>query len=68
MQVITHQGDTVDALVYRHFGSTQGVVEQVLEMNPGLADYGPILPHGLKVSVPDPQTQQTTVSLLKLWD
>lgn len=68
MRVVTHQGDTVDALCFRHFGRTQGLVEAVLELNPGLADRGPILPHGLQVDLPDTPTQQTNTQLLKLWD
>jgi phage tail protein X len=69
MRVITHQGDTVDALCFRHLGRTQGVVEIVLEQNPGLADYGPVLPHGLQVDLPDTTTQPTnTPTLLRLWD
>ncbi len=44
MQVIAQQGDTVDALCWRYFGRTQGVVEQVYSLNAGLADAGAILP------------------------
>jgi phage tail protein X len=68
MRVITHQGDTVDALCYRHYGRTQGLVEAVLEKNPGLAEHGPVLPHGLQVDLPDAPTQQTNTTLLQLWD
>jgi phage tail protein X len=69
MRVITRQGDTVDALCFRHLGRSQGVVEIVLEQNPGLADHGPILPHGLQVDLPDTTTQPTnTPTLLRLWD
>ena len=49
MKVRAYQGDTVDALCWRHYGRTQGVTEQVLKANPGLAEYGPFLPHGLQV-------------------
>ncbi|VUC77800.1 Phage tail protein X (GpX) [Salmonella sp. NCTC 11881] len=41
MKVRAHQYDTVDALCWRHYGRTQGVTEQVLHANPGLAEYGP---------------------------
>ena len=40
MKVRAHQYDTVDALCWRHYGRTQGVTEQVLKANPGLAEYG----------------------------
>ncbi|WP_258087249.1 tail protein X, partial [Xenorhabdus bovienii] len=36
MQVRAFQGDTVDLLCWRHYGRTQGIVEQVLEANPDL--------------------------------
>ncbi|ELS1222952.1 TPA: tail protein X [Escherichia coli] len=51
MKVRAHQYDTVDALCWRHYGRTQGVTEQVLKANPGLAEYGPFLPHGLQVEL-----------------
>jgi phage tail protein X len=68
MEVRAQQGDTVDALCWRHFGQTTGMVEQVLEMNAGLADYGPILPHGLVVQLPDKPATTPTAPLLQLWD
>ncbi|AOP41948.1 tail protein X [Edwardsiella piscicida] len=67
MKVRAHQYDTVDALCWRHYGRTQGVIEQVLQANPGLAEYGPFLPHGLQVELPD-ITASTTVQTVQLWD
>jgi phage tail protein X len=67
MKVYAHQGDTVDALCQRYYGKTQGVTEQVLLNNPGLADRGPILPHGCQVDMPD-IIQTATVQTLQLWD
>ncbi|MGX4060426.1 tail protein X, partial [Escherichia coli] len=49
-------------------GRTQGVTEQVLKANPGLAEYGPFLPHGLQVELPDIPTTTTTVQTVQLWD
>ncbi|VEA30311.1 phage tail protein X [Salmonella enterica subsp. enterica] len=46
---------------------TQGVTEQVLQANPGLAEYGPFLPHGLQVELPD-ITASTTAQTVQLWD
>lgn len=67
MKVRAYQGDTVDALCWRHYGRTQGVTEQVLQSNPGLAEHGPFLPHGLQVELPDIATT-TTVQTVQLWD
>ncbi|MCI0152144.1 tail protein X [Paraburkholderia sediminicola] len=52
MKVIAQQGDTVDALCWRHYGRTDGTVEAVLEANAGLADYGVVLPLGTVVYLP----------------
>lgn len=61
------QGDTLDAICWRHYGRTAGVVEQVLDANPGLASLGPILPHGTAVQLPDITTQQQRKTV-QLWD
>lgn len=66
-QVRTLQGESVDALCWRHYGRTQGAVEAVLQANPGLARYGLILPQGLLVHMPalSAPPPKTTVTL---WD
>jgi phage tail protein X len=61
------QGDTVDALCWRHYGRTAGVTETVLEANPGLADHGPTLPQGLLVMMPDIQSAAPQRQMLNLW-
>ncbi len=35
MRVYALQGDTVDAICWRYYGRTQGVVEQVYSLNEG---------------------------------
>ncbi|MDP5672882.1 tail protein X, partial [Pseudomonas aeruginosa] len=50
--VIANQSDTVEAICWRYYGRTAGVTEAVLEANHGLADHGPTLPPGLKVTMP----------------
>lgn len=68
MQVIAHQGDTVDSLCWRHIGSTADV-ELVLEINPGLAALGPILPEGTRLTLPDaPVSAVAQANLINLWD
>jgi phage tail protein X len=68
MQVIAHQGDTVDALCQRHLGATATVTEQVLEMNPGLAALGAILPMGTRVELPDQAPARNNNTHIQLWD
>lgn len=70
MRVYAHQGDTLDVLCWRHLGSTAGLVEQALELNPGLCAHGAVLPHGTAVNLPDITTTATAAerSLVQLWD
>jgi len=63
-----HQGDTVDAICWRYYGRTAGVVEQVLEANPGLADLGPVLPNGTLITMPAAATQAAQRQVVNLWD
>lgn len=67
MRVIAQQHDTVDAICWRHYGRTAGVTEQVLLANPGLADHGPLLPHGTVVELPDITTPPPQATV-KLWE
>lgn len=70
MRVHAMQGDTLDLLCHRHLGATAGLVEKTLELNRGLADLGPVLPHGTAVVLPDLATAQTPAvrALVQLWD
>ncbi|ENK4564599.1 tail protein X [Yersinia enterocolitica] len=67
MRILAQQYDTVDAMCWRYYGRTEGVTEKVLAANPGLADIGPILPHGFPVEMPEVSAAVTTQTL-QLWD
>ncbi|SDE41474.1 tail protein X [Paraburkholderia lycopersici] len=67
-RIYSQQGDTVDAICFRFYGYTAGAVEATLETNPGLADYGPVLPIGTPVDMPDLTNEQPTTPLVNLWD
>lgn len=68
MIVYAHQNDTVDSICWRYFAATSGIVEQTLELNPGLVDYGPVLPHGTKVKLPNIKIKPVNKLMVKLWD
>lgn len=69
MRIRAQQHDTVDAICWRHYGRTAGVTEQVLAANPGLAEHGPIIPHGTLITLPDITTPPApTRRTVKLWD
>jgi len=68
MQVMAQQNDTLDLLCWRHLGSTNGVVEQALQMNPGIASLGALLPMGMIVSLPTQPPKANTIQMINLWD
>ncbi|PUA16814.1 tail protein X [Glaciimonas sp. PCH181] len=69
MIVRAQQHDTLDLLCWRHLGATANVVEAALECNPGLADLGPLMPHGQLVILPDSTGLPTnTILTVNLWD
>ena len=68
MQVRAQQNDNLDAIVYRHFGKSEGLLEIVCELNPHLMNQ-PIIPIGTIVNLPDPDTEKISVATdtLQLW-
>lgn len=66
--VRAQQHDTLDAICYRAYGTTQGVTEQVLTANPGLAELGPLLPHGTPVVLPAIPLVTQRAPTVQLWD
>lgn len=68
MQVYSLEGDTLDAVVFRHLGTTAGIVEQILADHPGLADLGAILPTGTRITLPDTVNTVSASQFIQLWD
>lgn len=65
MKVKALQGDTLDQLCHRHYGTTKGATEQVLRANPGLS--GQIfLEAGQAVEMPDINAQPAQ-EMVQLW-
>ena len=48
--------------------SIRGVVEMVLQANPGLASYPLELPSGLQITLPDFTERPTTNDTVNIWD
>ncbi|WP_449545888.1 tail protein X [Lelliottia amnigena] len=67
MKVYAMQGDTLDAICARYYGRTGGVVEAVLQVNPGLSELGVILPHGTAIELPETDSAPKTETV-NLWD
>jgi phage tail protein X len=67
MKVYAQQGDTLDSLCWRYYNRTAAVVEKVYAANKGIADLGPLLPHGTAIELPD-IPDQPVQEAIKLWD
>lgn len=64
-------GDVLDQICHRHYGAVDGVIERVLEANPGLAERGAILPRGVRILLPAVPAENTTPAIqptVRLWD
>lgn len=60
-------GDVIDRVVWRHYGrQNDRLVERVVDANPGLADFGPSLPEGIRVALPEFPEPGSTASV-RLW-
>ncbi len=57
MKVKALEGDTVDSLCFRYYGTTQGVTEKVLDANPGLCQQV-FLDAGQEVEMPEPEKKK----------
>ncbi|WLH80507.1 MULTISPECIES: tail protein X [unclassified Pseudomonas] len=62
-------GDSVNLLLYRELGRCDDVAEETLwRLNPTLAEYGPALPAGVWVIVPEMQARPVAVRPVLAWD
>lgn len=65
----TIDGDVLDAICYRTYGTTSNqIVEAVLNANHGLADKGIIFSAGAQITLPDLEVNNSDVGSLSLWD
>lgn len=68
---VTADGLTLDLLIWRRYRRPiAGLVEQVLALNPGLAQRGPYLPLGALILLPVLQDAAAPVDreVIQLWD
>ncbi len=61
-------GETVDEIAWRYYGHQDGTAEAVLDVNPGLAAYGPVLPTGVDITLPVLTSPQAVAIPVKLYD
>jgi phage tail protein X len=70
-ETVTVAGDglTVSLIVWRRFHRPMpGLVEEIYDKNPGLADFGPTLPVGVSFEMPIPiPRKQQFLDPIRLW-
>lgn len=65
----TKDGDVLDWVLWKYYGTVAGrIVERVLEANPGLADYGAVMPGGVRILLPDFTDPISQTNGVRLWD
>ena len=64
----TRDGDSLDAICWKHYGRQAGAVEAVLEANPGLSEVGPVLPAGFVIGLPELPQTAPEIETVGLWD
>jgi phage tail protein X len=63
---ITKDGDVLDLICWKYYGSTNGTVEKVLEANRHLANLDAVFTAGVKIILPDLIKTEEEKSI-KLW-
>ena len=65
---VAEDGDTIDLIAYRRYGSA-AAVRNVQAANPGLAALGPRLPAGTRVRLPEIEvTPEDKAAVVQLWE
>lgn len=64
----TSDGDVLDVLCFSHYGHLVGVVEAVLEENPGLAAEAQPFRAGLVIRFPDVSLAAAEADQIQLWE
>lgn len=68
--IVTGDSMMLDAVIWRRFQRPMpGLVERTLDLNPGLAAAGPLLPVGTVINIPvDAPVAPKVINIVKLWD
>lgn len=62
-------GDSINLLLYRELGRCDDAAEETLwRLNPGLAEFGPVLPAGVWVIVPELDARPSAARPVLAWD
>ncbi|WP_065259226.1 tail protein X [Pseudomonas bananamidigenes] len=62
-------GDSVNLLLYRETGRSDDAAEDALwQLNPTLAEHGPVLPAGVWVVLPELDSKPAAIKPVSAWD
>ncbi len=62
-------GDSVNLLLYREIGRSDDSAEEALwQLNPMLAEHGPVLPAGIWVVLPELDSKPAAIKPVSAWD
>ncbi|WP_409318667.1 tail protein X [Pseudomonas sp. KCJK9016] len=62
-------GDSVNLLLYRETGRSDDAAEEALwQLNPTLAEHGPVLPAGVSVVLPELDSKPAAIKPVSAWD
>ncbi len=65
----THDGDVLDHICWRHYGTEHRTTEAVIEANAGAVIAGAVLPAGLRVVLPVIEIETTPATqIIQLFD
>ena len=68
-RVRTIAGDTANVLLYRELSRSDDVAEEAFWLlNKNLAEYGPALPSGLWVILPELEAAPASATPIRAWD
>ena len=71
-EYVSLEGDRLDLVVWDHYGGDPArvgsLVVIVLEANRGLADYGPVLPAGVRIVLPEVASTPASRPTVNIWD
>jgi phage tail protein X len=63
---LTRDGDMVDAIAWTRLGSASHA-EAIFALNPVLERYGPVLPAGVRLTLPDAAPAPERAPVIRLW-
>jgi phage tail protein X len=63
---LTRAGDMVDAIAWARLGDAAHA-EALFALNPVLEAYGPVLPAGVRLTLPDAAPEAERAPVIRLW-